>query len=85
VERDQKAAVPDIITDADRLAWVSLASGGQRTDYAMHVLQRGGTGDLSDIRSFIDKAIRPRAQQPSRRPECDCIYCRQERGEPRDA
>jgi hypothetical protein len=41
-------------SDAHRLEWVSKNWGGQRADYASHVLNRGGTGDLSDIRSFID-------------------------------
>ena len=49
------ASVPD--GDARRLLWVSHAWGGQRPDYAMHVLQRGGDGDLSDIRTFIDQSM----------------------------
>ncbi|OWY32492.1 hypothetical protein [Herbaspirillum aquaticum] len=47
--------------DAERLEWVSHAWGGQRHDYANHVLSRGGDGDLSDIRTFIDKHLPARA------------------------
>jgi hypothetical protein len=54
VERDPQLPA---ITDTDRLAWISHAWGGQRVDYASHVVARGGTGDLSDIRSFIDAAM----------------------------
>ncbi|MFN7782248.1 MAG: hypothetical protein ACK5PG_05900 [Lysobacterales bacterium] len=38
------------------LEWVSMEWGGRRHDYAAWVLKRGGTGDLGDLRSFIDAA-----------------------------
>lgn len=44
--------------DARRLEWVSHKWGGQRNDFSLHVLKRGGCGELDDIRSFIDDAIK---------------------------
>lgn len=38
------------------LEWISVEWGGIRHDYAAWVLRRGGTGDLGDLRSFIDAA-----------------------------
>jgi hypothetical protein len=38
------------------LEWVSVEWGGKRHDYSVWVLRRGGTGDLGDLRSFIDAA-----------------------------
>lgn len=44
--------------DTRRLEWLAKHWGGQRRDFALHVLERGGTGDLSDIRTFIDDECR---------------------------
>jgi len=50
------AEVEKYRADEERLEWLSLKWGGLRGDYAAWVLRRGGTGDLSDIRSFVDAA-----------------------------
>lgn len=41
--------------DARRLNWIGRSGGINQSDYAAHVLDRGGDGDLSDIRTFVDK------------------------------
>jgi hypothetical protein len=51
-------------SDAGRLAWVAQAWGGQRDDFASHTLTRGGNGDLSDIRTFVDAAAAASAGSP---------------------
>jgi hypothetical protein len=43
--------------DAERLVWLSRnLSADLLNSYTRHVLMRGGDGDLSDIRTFIDSA-----------------------------
>lgn len=56
VPREVELVVEKFRADAERLEWLSLKWGGLRGDYAAWVLRRGGTGDLSDIRSFVDAA-----------------------------
>lgn len=56
----QPVARPDLNDmDAARLAWVAknwCSPVGR--EFAMHVLKRGGTGDLGDIRSFVDEQLK---------------------------
>jgi hypothetical protein len=49
---------PDDAGDTRRLEWLAEHWGGQRRDFSLHVLTRGGTGDLSDIRTFVDAEMR---------------------------
>lgn len=51
---------PDDAGDTRRLEWLAQHWGGQRRDFSLHVLTRGGTGDLSDIRAFVDDEMRAR-------------------------
>jgi hypothetical protein len=45
--------------DADRVVWAMDHIGNREaaSRFLAHVLQRGGTGDLSDCRTFIDAAM----------------------------
>lgn len=53
--RCRATAAPVVVGDAKRLLWVSRNWSATVGDqYVAHVLRVGGTGDLSDIRSFID-------------------------------
>lgn len=61
-------------TDERRLAWLGQNWGGQRADFASHVLARGGTGDLSDIRTFVDAAMPPPKRCKACR-EVGMIHC----------
>jgi len=46
------ASVP---SDTVRLAWIADGwTPGHEVEYVQHVLTRGGTGDLDDMRTFID-------------------------------
>lgn len=49
---------PEDAGDTRRLGWLAKHWGGQRRDFSLHVLTRGGTGDLSDIRTFVDDEMR---------------------------
>jgi len=51
---------PENAGDTRRLEWLAKHWGGQRRDFSLHVLTRGGTGDLSDIRTFVDDEMRAR-------------------------
>jgi len=52
---------PDNAGDTRRLEWLATHWGGKRRDFSLHVLTRGGTGDLSDIRTFVDDEMRVEA------------------------
>jgi hypothetical protein len=54
----------DSARDAERLEWFSRHLSIERLNqYVRYVLQRGGDGDLSDIRTFIDAAIAASAEK----------------------
>lgn len=49
------APLPEQAEDAARLLWVAQQWGyQQRPDFAMYIVEHEGTGDLADLRTFID-------------------------------
>ena len=54
-----KAAIEELAKDAERLEWaMNNMSQHNYTLFGMHVMNIGGTGDVSDCRSFVDARIK---------------------------
>jgi hypothetical protein len=60
------AAQQEASKDAQRLVWASSKFFDERirTEFVQHVLHVGGAGDLSDCRTFIDKAMQQEGDKP---------------------